>query len=127
MKRKRGQFISNYACYGYKKDPDNKNHLVIDEYAAEIVRTIFNMKLDGFSAQNIAADLSDMGVLIPTEYKRSCGINYNNGFRAGKNPKWDAGTVLRILKNELYTGTMVQGKTRKINYKVKACQMIELD
>ena len=50
---------------GYKKDPDNKNHLVIDEYAAEIVRTIFNMKLDGFSAQNIAADLSDMGVLIP--------------------------------------------------------------
>ena len=48
-------------------------------------------------------DLSDMGVLIPTEYKRSCGINYNNGFRAGKNPKWDAGTVLRILKNELYT------------------------
>lgn len=125
VKRKRGQFISNYACYGYKKDPDNKNHLVIDEYAAEIVRTIFNMKLDGFSAQNIAADLSDMGVLIPTEYKRSCGINYNNGFRAGKNPKWDAGTVLRILKNELYTGTMVQGKTRKINYKVKACQMIE--
>lgn len=69
VKRKRGQFISNYACYGYKKDPDNKNHLVIDEYAAEIVRTIFNMKLDGFSAQNIAADLSDMGVLIPTEYK----------------------------------------------------------
>ena len=125
VKRKRGQFISNYACYGYKKDPENKNHLVIDEYAAEIVRIIFSRKMEGFSAQNIAAELSKMGVLIPTEYKRSCGINYNNGFRAGKNAKWDSGTVLRILKNEIYTGTMVQGKTRKINYKVKTCQRIE--
>ena len=71
VKRKRGQFISNYACYGYKKDPDNKNHLVIDEYAAEIVRTIFNMKLDGFSAQNIAAVESIITMVSEQERIRS--------------------------------------------------------
>ncbi len=55
--------------YGYFKDPEDKNHLVIDEYAAEIVRMIFNMKIDGYSAKNIAARLNEMGVLIPAEYK----------------------------------------------------------
>lgn len=125
VKRKQGKFISSYACYGYKKDPEDKNHLVIDDYAAEIVRMIFHRKMEGFSANSIAEELTEMGVLIPTEYKRSCGIHYINGFRSGKNPKWEACTVIRILKNELYTGTMVQGKTRKINYKVKASQKIE--
>lgn len=113
------------AGYGYFKDPKDKNHLVIDEYAAEIVRMIFNMKIDGYSAKNIAARLNEMGVLIPAEYKRACGFNYSSGFMAGKKPKWDVSSVLRILKNELYTGTMVQGKTRKINYKVNVRQKIE--
>jgi site-specific DNA recombinase len=125
IKRKKGQFIGNYAGYGYFKDPKDKNHLVIDEYAAEIVRMIFNMKIDGYSAKNIAARLNEMGVLIPAEYKRACGFNYSSGFMAGKKPKWDVSSVLRILKNELYTGTMVQGKTRKINYKVNVRQKIE--
>ena len=125
IKRKKGLFIGNYAGYGYFKDPEDKNHLVIDEYAAEIVRMIFNMKIDGYSAKNIAARLNEMGVLIPAEYKRACGFNYSSGFMAGKKPKWDVSSVLRILKNELYTGTMVQGKTRKINYKVNVRQKIE--
>ena len=127
IKRKQGKFISSYACYGYKKDPEDKNHLIIDPYAAEIVRMIFQRKLEGFSAKRIADELSQMGVLIPTEYKRFSGINYTNGFRSKKNPKWEACTVIRILKNEIYTGTMVQGKTRKINYKVKECQKIDPD
>lgn len=69
--------------------------------------------------------MNEMGVLIPAEYKRACGFNYSSGFMAGKKPKWDVSSVLRILKNELYTGTMVQGKTRKINYKVNVRQKIE--
>ena len=121
IKRKKGEFTGSYASYGYAKDPANKNHLVIDEYAAEIVRFIFNMKMDGYSADRIAMKLNEMGVLTPMEYKRSCGFNYTCGFRSYKEAKWCATSVLRILKNELYVGTMVQGKTRKINYKVKAC------
>lgn len=125
IKRKKGQFIGSYAGYGYFKDPNDKNHLVIDEYAAEIVRLIFHMKIEGFSADRIAMKLNEMGVLTPMEYKRSCGFNYNSGFRSGNEPKWGASSVLRILKNELYLGTMVQGKSRKINYKVKVSREIE--
>lgn len=121
IKRKKGEFTGSYASYGYAKDPVDKNHLVIDEYAAEIVRFIFNMKMDGYSADRIAMKLNEMGVFTPMEYKRSCGFNYTCGFRSYKDAKWCATSVLRILKNELYVGTMVQGKTRKINYKVKAC------
>ena len=121
IKRKKGEFTGSYASYGYAKDPVDKNHLVIDEYAAEIVRFIFNMKMDGYSADRIAMKLNEMGVLTPMEYKRSCGFNYTCGFRSYKDAKWCATSVLRILKNELYVGTMVQGKTRKLNYKVKAC------
>lgn len=124
IKRKKGEFTGSYASYGYAKDPVDKNHLVIDEYAAEIVRFIFNMKMDGYSADRIAMKLNEMGVLTPMEYKRSCGFNYTCGFRSYKDAKWCATSVLRILKNELYVGTMVQGKTRKINYKVKACMDI---
>lgn len=125
IKRKKGQFTGSYASYGYAKDPTDKNHLVIDEYAAEIVRFIFNLKIDGYSAERIAAKLNEMGVLTPMEYKRFCGFNYNCGFRSYKEAKWGASSVLRILKNELYVGTMVQGKTKKINYKVKACREVE--
>ena len=110
VKRKNGQFIGSFAGYGYQKDPENKNHLIIDEYAAEIVRFIFNLKMGGYSSQRIATKLNEMGVLPPLEYKRSRGMKYNSGFRSGANPKWAVTTVNRILTNELYTGTMVTGK-----------------
>ena len=102
-----------------------KRQCTAETFGSDTVRMIFNMKIDGYSAKNIAARLNEMGVLIPAEYKRACGFNYSSGFMAGKKPKWDVSSVLRILKNELYTGTMVQGKTRKINYKVNVRQKIE--
>ncbi|MCD8084080.1 MAG: recombinase family protein [Clostridiales bacterium] len=119
VKRKNGQFIGSFAGYGYRKDPRDKNRLLVDEYAAEIVRLIFKLKLDGMSSQRIAGHLDEIGALPPMEYKLRCGMNFNSGFRAGKEQKWSAVAVSRILKNELYTGVMVQGKRRKINYKVK--------
>ena len=124
VKRKNGQFIGSFAGYGFQKDPENKNHLIIDEYAAEIVRFIFNLKMGGYSSQRIATKLNEMGVLPPLEYKRSRGMKYNSGFRSGANPKWAVTTVNRILTNELNTGTRVQGKNRKINYKVKECRPV---
>ncbi len=124
VKRKNGKFIGSFAAYGYFKDPKDKNHLVIDEYAAEIVQLIFNLKLDGFSALAIADELNKMGVLPPMEYKRMLGYNYNSGFRTSTTPKWGAKSVIRILENELYTGVMVQGKNQKINYKVKQSRAV---
>lgn len=119
VKRRNGQFIGSFAGYGYRKDPEDRNHLVVDEYAAGIVQAIFRWKIEGCSSLRIAQKLDEMGVLPPLDYKRSCGYNYNCGFRSGADPKWTAVAVNRILKNEMYTGTVVQGKNRKINYKVK--------
>ena len=115
MKRRKGEFIGGYAIYGYCKDERNKNRLVVDEYAADIVRSIYRRKLEGMSAQAIAEQLNSENVLAPSEYKRLCGLNYHSGFKAGTHAKWQAIQVLRILKNEVYTGTMVQGRRQKIN------------
>ena len=119
VKRKEGQFIGSFAGYGYRKDPKDKNHLIIDEYAAGIVQEIFKQKLNGMSSQRIASHLNELGVLPPNEYKRANGFNYTCGFQAGLNQKWTVVSVNRILKNESYMGTLIQGKRRKINYKVK--------
>ncbi|MCD7782879.1 MAG: recombinase family protein [Firmicutes bacterium] len=127
VKRKNGKFIGSFAAYGYLKDPEDRNHLIIDEVAAEIVRTIYGLKLNGYSAQRIAARLDEMKVLPPLEYKRMCGLNFNSGFRSGISPHWSIMTVNRILHNELYIGTLVQGKNRKINYKVKESRPVNED
>ena len=119
IKRRKGEFIGGYAMYGYCKDERNKSRLVVDEYAADVVRSIYRRKLEGMSAKAIAEQLNSEGVLAPSEYKRLCGLNYHSGFKAGTHAKWQAIQVLRILKNEVYTGTMVQGKRQKINYKIQ--------
>ncbi len=124
VKRKNGKFIGSFACYGYLKDKRDKNHLVIDPVAAETVRMIFRMKLNGCNSGRIAEVLNGMGILPPAEYKRSRQLNYDCGFRSGKNPKWEVVSVNRILSNEIYTGTMVQGKNRKINYKLKISRAV---
>ena len=125
VKRKNGQFIGSFATYGYMKDPENKNHLIIDEYAANVVRMIFNMKLEGYSAGTIAKHLNENRILTPMEYKRFCGLNFNAGFQISTNPVWHPNMVIRILKNEVYLGITVQGKNRKINYKVKESRPID--
>lgn len=125
MKRRKGEFIGGYAIYGYCKDERNKNRLVVDEYAADVVRSIYRRKLEGMSAQAIAEQLNSENVLAPSEYKRLCGLNYHSGFKAGTHAKWQAIQVLRILKNEVYTGMMVQGRRQKINYKIKKIRDVE--
>ena len=69
--------------------------------------------------------MNEIKVLTPMEYKRFCGLNYNGGFQISTNPVWHPNTVTRILKNEVYLGIVVQGKNRKINYKVKESRAIE--
>lgn len=118
VKREQGKFIGAFAVYGYRKDTQDKNKLVPDGYAAGIVRIIFAWKLDGWSSLAIANRLNELGVLSPLEYKKSCGTNFATGFRTGLISRWSAVAVKRILINELYTGTMVQGKREKVNYKV---------
>ena len=130
-KRRKGEFIGAFAPYGYKKNPDNKNHLIIDEEAAAVVRDIFKWYVygderakpakhpeGGMSKEGIARKLNDMGILNPAAYKRSKGLKYCSP-QSGKNDGlWQSTGVRRILSNEMYIGTMVQGKQRVISYKV---------
>lgn len=119
VKRKSGQFISPFTVYGYLKDENNKNKIVVDEYAARIVESIFNWKLAGMSQQAIADRLNESGVLSPAEYKKSIGSRYKAQFQTYARAKWTAVAVRRILTNEIYVGNLVQGKITTPNYKVK--------
>lgn len=119
VKKRKGEFVGAFAGYGYMKDENDKNRLVVDEYAAEVVRDIFKWKLEGMSQQGISDRLNENGVLSPAEYKRSLGMKYHTGFKCNPHAKWTAVTVGRILRNPLYIGSTVQGKTGRPNYKIK--------
>lgn len=119
VKKRKGEFVGAFAGYGYMKDENDKNRLVVDEYAAEVVRDIFKWKLEGMSQQGISDRLNENGVLSPAEYKRSLGMKYHTGFKCNPHAKWAAVTVGRILRNPLYIGSTVQGKTGRPNYKIK--------
>ena len=118
IKRKNGQFLGSFAAFGYLKDEQDKNKLVVDQYAADIVRDIFKWKLEGISPQDIADALNKLGILSPMEYKRSLGMKYTTSFKTSAKAAWSAGTVIRILKNPIYTGVLIQGKETTPSYKV---------
>ncbi len=119
-KRKNGDYVGACPIYGYRKDPANKNHLVIDEDAARVVRHIYRRRIDGASAKRIAEGLNALGVLSPLAYKNSRGIPHpTGGFTDLPDAKWSARTVIRILKDETYTGTLVQGRQSTPNHKLK--------
>ena len=119
IKRKKGDFIGSFAVYGYWKDPSDRHKLVVDEYAAAVVRDIFRWKLEGASQQRIADRLNGRGELSPMEYKRFCGLQYKSGFHVKPKAKWTAVAIGRILRNEFYVGTLVQGRRTTPNHKVK--------
>ena len=120
VKRASGSYVGACPVYGYKKDEANRNRLVLDDYPASIVRDIFRMKIDGYSAARIAEILNERGVLSPMEYKKDRGLPYPKGGYADKDgAKWSATTIIRILKDETYTGTLIQGRSGTPNYKIK--------
>ncbi len=109
-----GLYVGAFAPYGYEKDSHNKNKLVIDIYAAEIVRRIFREYLSGRTPKEIACGLTRDGVLNRTAYKRAKGSNYTcAGKISASEVHWTSDAIKQILMNEVYTGTMVQGKTVK--------------
>lgn len=119
VKREKGEYIGAFVVYGYRKDKRNKNHLVPDAYAAEIVRDIFNWRISGMTLSGIAKKLNQRGILSPMEYKKLNGDKVSTSFAKYAKAEWSANAVKRILANELYTGTMVQGKGEVINHKLK--------
>ena len=118
IKREKGDFISAFAPYGYKKSEENKNKLVIDKEISDIIKNIFDMKLLGYSSKAIADELNHLGVLTPRKYKESQGFKCN-GFQNINGGNWSAKTVNRIIENEVYIGNTLQGKSVTLSYKNK--------
>lgn len=117
-RRQNGYHIGAFALYGYKKDPDRKGRLIIDEEAASVVREVFELFLQGFGKTAIARMLNDRGIPNPSEYKRLHGSSFGG---AGKKNStlWRYFTISDMLKNEIYIGNMVQGRYGSISYKTK--------
>ena len=123
MKRRNGKFIGGFAAYGYLKNPKDKNALIVDDEAAEIVKNIYEWFLDGMSKNAIVHNLNDRGILCPSEYKKSKGLNYQNP-SGSERPLWSSKTVSDILKNRLYVGDMVQGRQRVKSYKIHTQEQV---
>lgn len=129
MKRRNGEHIGSFAAYGYIKDPNDKNALVVDEEAAEVVRDIFTKFLDGMSKNAIVHYLNEHGVLSPAAYKRErLGLKYQNpSIDPAKRPLWGPVTITTILKNRMYCGDMVQGRYRVKSYKIHVQEVVPED
>lgn len=117
-RRKNGFHIGAFALYGYKKDPEQKGHLIIDEEAAAVVREVFTLFSQGYGKTAIARMLNDRGIPNPTEYKRLHGLRYKQPTRKNST-LWKYFAISDMLTNEIYIGNMVQGKYGSVSYKTK--------
>ena len=118
MKRQRGEYCA-CAPYGYMKHPQNKDVLVPNEDTASVVRRIFERAAAGDSCIKIATDLSAEGIMPPLKYRALCRDNFTPEGAARASDFWNHTTVKRILKNRVYLGATVLGKTRKVSVKSK--------
>ena len=127
MKRERGEFIGNYAPFGYQKDPADRHRLVVDEEQAEIVRKIFDWYEDGMSASSIAKRLNAMQIMTPGDFKirDGCKSFITHDRNSSKLHAWTTTTIATILKNEVYIGNMVQGKHKSVSYRSKKMMLTD--
>lgn len=111
---KDGEYIGARAPYGYRKDPENCHKLLIDPEAAEVVFQIFQWAYEHVGLNDIARRLNEQGIQTPSHRKRAMGeITHENLVGSGK---WQTRTVAKILESEVYTGDLVQGKTKIVDH-----------
>lgn len=126
-KQARGDFIGAFARYGYQKDPEDKNHLIPDPYAFFVVKRIFSLAYhENMGNTEIARLLTREGISPPAVYKEKQGYNYHSS-RIGPIAVWNPDTVDQILKDQTYTGAVVQGKKRKETLLGKSKRMAKED
>ena len=116
---KDGDYIGARAPYGYRKDPDNCHKLLIDEETAPVVKQIFDWAYERVALNRIVRNLNEMGITAPSHYKKSTGEITSPGLIGSG--KWQTRTIMKILESEVYTGDLVQGKTKMVDHQqVKA-------
>ena len=117
-KMKQGEFISPFAAFGYELSKENNNKLIIDPFASEVVKIIYNLYLKGYGFNKIATYLNDNKIPSPSCYKYKKGIRLNiNSNKPRTKILWNQNAIKQILTNELYIGNLIQGKRTTISYK----------
>ena len=105
--------LSNYAIYGYIKNPENRRQLIVDPEAAEVVKRIYMMRSQKMQYKQIAVILNQEGVLSPSMYKKSKGITNRDWTRLNTKAYWCDAVVRTILTDERYTGKMISRKSKQ--------------
>ena len=113
MRAEKGLFLSPFAPYGYVKDTDDKNRLIIDEKAADIVRKIFTLTAEGVKPTEIAAMFNREGVPTPMLYKRAAGCSRDRWPSIHEENFWTTGVICKVLRDERYIGKCVYGKRER--------------
>ena len=122
-KRKSGKFIGAFAPYGYSKDPEDNNRLIIDQETAPVIRRIFQLFLSGKGLTAIAHQLNEEDIITPTENKEKVS-NYKGTVKV---KLWCHATIKFILQNPTYMGCLAQHKYKKVNYKSKKQKTLPKD
>lgn len=113
-----GKPLCTTPPFGYKKDPDDKNHWIVDEDAAKVVKYIFQLCIEGYGPTQIAHKLKDEGIFTPSYYFKSIGL-YPTAIITEEPCKWSARTVANILDKQEYLGHTINFKTKRKSYKIK--------
>ena len=121
-KRRNGQYIGAFAPYGYIKHPKDKHKLIVDPDAAETVKLIFSLFLQGTSKRAIALHLNEHSVPSPSAYKLLKGLPVST--RGYDEPMWGGRMIHAILTNPTYTGDLAQGRSRVKSYKVHQIETV---
>ncbi len=117
-KKKAGEYA---ACppFGYKRDPRDKSKLIPDEMTAPTVKSIFTMAAQGLSTRTICDYLNQQKVIPPLKYRVLYGGDFSEKGAARASDEWNYVTVKRILRNEVYLGHTILGRTKKVSLKSK--------
>ncbi len=113
-----GRHIGAFALYGYQKDPEQEGHLIIDPPAAAVVHEVFTLFAQGYGKTKIAQILNERGIPNPTEYKRRQGLRYKAA-APHNSTLWKYYSIADMLVNEMYIGTMVQGRYGSVSFKTR--------
>lgn len=116
-KRREGKYIAAFPLYGYRKDPRDKNRLVVDPEAAGVVRYIFSLYCQGNGAVRIARILNEAGVPSPTAYRLQHGGETGAAGRYLHGGLWSKATIYQMLGNRTYAGDLEQGRHKRVSYK----------
>lgn len=118
-KARDGQFIGSKAPFGYKIDPNDRHHLIVDEPAAQVVRRIFRMASEGIGYNKMAKIFREEKILTPIAYFNLNNPDYFKSDYWRKEFDWHVTSIRAILNNEVYLGKLVYGKQRNKSMKSK--------